>query len=119
MESQTDKLYNILSDYQPHSTSEIIEKVYPAEGRLKTPARISARIYDVKYKYGVNIESWQDKNIEGLWWYQIKTSPNAKFATLNESKPSERLPATHCEELASQPRLFALPEVEQKMIFVD
>lgn len=69
--SQTEKLYNLLSDSEPHSTNEIIEKVYPCEGRLKTPARISARIWDVKHKYGVEIESNPDEFKKGMWWYCI------------------------------------------------
>lgn len=52
--SQTEKLYELLKDGQEHSTIEIMEKVYG--GSHLGLARVGARIYDIKKKYGVRIE---------------------------------------------------------------
>lgn len=68
--SQTNKLYNLLSDGNPHRTDRILLEVYGG-GHLGC-ARIGSRIFDVKQKFNVEIESWKDKEIPSLWWYQIK-----------------------------------------------
>lgn len=68
--SQTNKLYNLLSDGNPHRTDFIMKIVY-GDGHLGL-ARVGARIWDIKNKYDVEIESWKDKEIPSLWWYQIK-----------------------------------------------
>lgn len=105
MQSQTDKLYNLLKNGEPANTDTIIREVYPAEGRLRTPARISARIFDVKHKYGVEITSWEDKEIKGLWYYQIISKPpiNAEYCATK-----------HFDEL-HQPILFELRAVSPKL----
>mgnify|MGYP001402886203 CR=1 FL=1 len=66
--SQTDKLYDLLSDGNAHRTDEIVSKVYSG-GSL---ARVGARIFDVKKKYGVEIIGWHDEKNPSLYWYQIK-----------------------------------------------
>ncbi len=57
--SQVEKLFEILKDGKPHRTDEILKKVY---GNSKLGiARIAARTYDVKNRYLVKIDSWNDK----------------------------------------------------------
>ena len=68
--SQTSDMYALLSDYKPHSTKEILKEVY-GNSHLGI-ARIGARIYDIKGKYRVQIESWQDPIKHSIWWYQIE-----------------------------------------------
>jgi hypothetical protein len=105
--SQVDKLYDLLKDGKPHSTNEIIEFVYPREGREKTPARISARIFDVKRKYGVEIpDATQDKNTKGLFWYQIKTTPDHQNFTIQRDENNEAV-------------LFPIEPAKQKISFSD
>lgn len=82
MNSQTEKLYNLLSDMKPHRTDEILHSVYG--GSHLGIARISARIYDVKRKYHVEIESRRDTVNETLYWYQIIPSGNSRFDIINE-----------------------------------
>lgn len=67
--SQTEKLYELLSDGLPHRTDEIMEKIYG--GSHLGLARVGARIYDIKKKYDVSIQGWKDKDNEALYWYQI------------------------------------------------
>lgn len=72
MNSQNERLYKLLSDFRPHRTDEILDRVYG--GSHLGIARISARIFDVQKKYGVRIES---KKSEGsLWEYQLKRPLN-------------------------------------------
>ena len=79
--SQTDKLYQLLQDYQPHRTDQIARLVYQEKGQIclhcgrgemKSLARIGARIFDIKRKYGVVIEGRRDKQIPSLYWYQMR-----------------------------------------------
>lgn len=69
MKSQTDKLYNLLKDGESHRTDEIMKKVY-GNDHLGL-ARVGARIYDIKVKYGVRINGWKDENKPSLYWYQL------------------------------------------------
>ena len=70
MKSQVQKIYKILLDGLPHRTDEFQERIF---GSTKYGLfRLSARIWDIKNKYNVEIESWKDKEIPSLWWYQIK-----------------------------------------------
>lgn len=80
--SQTDRLYDLLSDGEPHRTDEIVAKIYSG-GAL---ARVGARIWDVQKKYGVKIDGWHDHDNPKLYWYQIQ-----------EPKP---LPAVSLSDLA-------------------
>ena len=68
--SQTKKLYELLSDRKPHRTDEIMKVCY-GDDHLGL-ARVGARIWDIKNKHNVEIESWKDKDVPSLWWYQIK-----------------------------------------------
>lgn len=65
--SQTQKLKELLEDGKPHSTIEIMEKVYGG-GHLGL-ARVGARIHDLR-KTGMNIRGWSDTNNKTLYWYQ-------------------------------------------------
>jgi hypothetical protein len=66
--SQTDKLYNLLSDYQPHRTDEIVSKIY---GDGMSLARVGARIWDIKKRYNVEIVGRKDKDRSSLYWYTM------------------------------------------------
>jgi hypothetical protein len=67
--SQVDRLYKLLSsDFGWHTTPEILERVYGCS-HLGI-ARISARIFDVKSKYNVEIESELER--DSLWKYRLK-----------------------------------------------
>src|SRR3990172_10029952 len=70
MKSQTDRLYYLLKDGQPHRTDEVCQIVY-GNSHLGL-ARISARIWDIKKKYNLNITGWRDKINPTLYWYQIE-----------------------------------------------
>ncbi len=71
--SQTSQLYDLLRDGRPHSTPEILQIVY-GNAHLGI-ARIGARIWDVKKKYGVEIISKRDDKRESIWWYQMMIKP--------------------------------------------
>ena len=66
--SQVGRLYNLLSDFEWHRTDEILSRVY-GSSHLGI-ARISARVYDVQKKFGVEIESDNEKG--SLWKYRMK-----------------------------------------------
>ena len=85
--SQTQKLYNLLSDGEPHRTDQIMKVVY-GDSHLGL-ARVGARIWDIKSKYNVEIESWKDKEIPSLWWYQIKPK-DTLFGSVEKSTISEK-----------------------------
>ncbi len=70
--TQTDTIYNILIDGQPHRTDEIVRRVYKQLG--PSLARVGARIYDIKKKYTVEIVGWHDKKIPTLYWYMMINS---------------------------------------------
>ena len=69
--SQTNILYNILKDGQPHRSDELVKLVYG--NQHLGLARLGARVWDIKKKYGVEIYGWADKEIRTLYWYQLKT----------------------------------------------
>lgn len=82
--SQKDKLYNLLSDGQAHSTPEIAEIVYGNEHLGLS--RVGARINDLVKrgcifldKYGAEIKGenikrgWKDSERPTIYWYQMKT----------------------------------------------
>lgn len=69
--SQTEKLYKILSDGLPHRSDSLVKLVYGV-GDGVWLARLGARAFDCKKKYGVEIDSWPDPNNRKLWFYQLK-----------------------------------------------
>lgn len=81
MRSQTDQLYNLLLDNKPHCTNEIMIKIYG--GEHLGLARVGARIYDIKKKYGIEINGWHDSDNPTLYWYQI-VNANKKLPDIIE-----------------------------------
>lgn len=71
MQSQSSKLLDMLSDFQPHSTVEIMEKVY-GNDHLGL-SRVGARIFDIRKK-GHDIEGWKDPNNPTIYWYKLNPS---------------------------------------------
>ena len=74
MASQTEKLYNLLGDGEPHSTPQILREVYGSDHLAI--ARISARVYDLSRgkwsgKKKLKIESWRDPKHETIWYYRL------------------------------------------------
>lgn len=67
--SQTDRLYNLLSDGAAHSTVEILNKVYGVDH--SGYANIHGRITDIRKKYHLNIINFKDDKIKTLTYYQI------------------------------------------------
>lgn len=74
--SQAARLLKLLSDGQPHSTIEIMEKVYG--GEHLGISRAAARIYDLKAK-GHDITGWKDAENHALHWYSLKARPKPRF----------------------------------------
>lgn len=73
--SQSSRLFLLLSDGEPHSTIEIMEKVYG--GSHFGLARVGARIYDLRSE-GYEINGWKDKDNPAIYWYQMKlVTPDA------------------------------------------
>lgn len=87
--SQTDILYNLLKDEQPHSTVEIMAKVYG--GSHLGLARAGARVWDIKNnvdKYGlIIIEGWKDKDNPSVYWYQLKQVKKIQPITTQVYRP--------------------------------
>ncbi len=90
--SQTDLLYNLLKDEQPHSTVEIMAKVYG--GSHLGLARAGARINDLVNlgnvflnKYGHEItgsgvkRGWKDEDNPTVYWYRMKARQNLTLTT--------------------------------------
>ena len=67
--TQTDRLYDLLSDGNAHSTTEILEKVYGVGH--SGYANIHGRVTDIRKKYGVKIINLKDDKIKSLSYYQI------------------------------------------------
>ena len=63
--SQLERLHELMSDGRPHSTYEIVEKVYDMD--TTTIARVGARIYDMKRRFNAIVDSWQDKENRKMW----------------------------------------------------
>jgi hypothetical protein len=67
--SQTERLYNLLSDGEPHSTVEILNRIYGVDHAGY--ANIHGRITDIRKKYHLNIINFKDDNTKTLTYYQI------------------------------------------------
>ena len=67
--SQTQRLYNLLSDGQPHSVPEIMLKVYGIEH--SGYCNVHGRITDIRKKYGVEVKNLPDINRRSITWYQM------------------------------------------------
>jgi len=68
-QSQAERLYLLLKDGKPHRTDEIVDLIYNHGLSL---ARVGARIYDIKKKYGLAIEGFKDQIQPTLYWYRVK-----------------------------------------------
>ena len=66
--SQEERLFDLLSDLQPHRSDEILAVVYGSE-HLGI-ARISARIYGLKQR-GHKIQGFRDPEHATLYFYQL------------------------------------------------
>lgn len=86
--SQTSKLYDLLSDGEPHSTIEICEKIYGNE-HLGL-ARVGARVWDIKRQKGATIESWGDKEKKTIWWYKMTSL--AEKPAISQNLPKKQYP---------------------------
>ncbi len=74
--SQADRLLKLLSDGQPHSTIEILARVY-GTGHSGV-ARIGARIADLKAR-GYDIpDAVRDKENPTVFWYRMSLTGPAK-----------------------------------------
>ena len=69
MVSQEQRLFELLSDFNPHRTDEILQVVYGSE-HLGI-ARIGARIADLKKK-GHKIQGFRDPQHSTLYFYQLE-----------------------------------------------
>ena len=78
--SQKEKILNVLADYEPHSSFEIVERAYGIRG--PSLARLGARIWDLR-KAGYQIESWRDKENHTKHWYQLR--PPGPFVSVFHS----------------------------------
>lgn len=70
--SQLKRILEILSDWQPHSSFELVERAYGSHG--PSLARLGARIWDLKQK-GCEIAGWRDPDDPKKYWYQLKGLP--------------------------------------------
>ena len=78
--SQAERIRQVLSDGQAHSTVEILQRVYgPSHSGI---ARIASRITDLRAE-GFTITSWKDKQNPTIWFYQMSLTgpaePKKKF----------------------------------------
>lgn len=75
-ESQADRLLQLLSDGEEHSTDEIMRRVYGA-GHLGT-ARIASRINDLRNRGYEIPEARRDAENKTLFWYRLGNPPKPK-----------------------------------------
>jgi hypothetical protein len=68
--TQTQRLYELLKDCEPHRTDEIIRVVYGSE--YLGIARIGALVWDVPKNHGVKIDGRHDPDKPSLNWHQSK-----------------------------------------------
>lgn len=86
--SQTTEILNVLSDHMAHSSFELVERVYHANG--PTLARLGARIWDLRQK-GWRIDSWRDQVDRSKHWYCLRPKELVQlelpgYGSLQESK---------------------------------
>lgn len=70
IQSQATRLYELLKDGRPVRTDEIMFRIY-GNDHLGL-ARVGARIWDIKKKYGVEVKGWKDEENLSLYWYQLE-----------------------------------------------
>ena len=64
--TQKDRLARVLSDYRPHSTFELVRKVYGVN--VATVARLASRVDDLR-REGWTIKAMKSKKQLNKWWY--------------------------------------------------
>lgn len=74
--SQINSILEILSDWQPHSSFELVERAYGSHG--PSLARLGARIWDLKQK-GYEIIGWRDPENPKKYWYQLRSLPGPEY----------------------------------------
>ncbi|HBX15872.1 MAG: hypothetical protein UV20_C0009G0052 [Candidatus Magasanikbacteria bacterium GW2011_GWA2_42_32] len=79
--SQTQRLYELLSDGEPHRTDEIVNRIY---GPGLSLSRVGARIWDIKKRFDVEVEGWTDENNRTLYWYQMPRRPQRMDFTIRQ-----------------------------------
>lgn len=96
----------MLQDNKPHSTIDICKEVYGDE-HLGL-ARVGARIWDLKKKYRLNIESWRDPKIKTIWWYQLALRGRQLSGNSELQNSGPFLPLNSPLKSAEQPELFKI-----------
>jgi hypothetical protein len=92
--SQTERLYELLSEGFPVRTDQIVKTIY---GEGNTLARVGARICDIKKKYGVDIEGYHDKENPALYWYKIKRENVIMSA--DDNSESQKSSLGNCQQV--------------------
>jgi len=83
--TQADKLWQIMEDRKPHRVDELVREVYSMDG--PSIARLSARFYDLKRKYGVSFKTWRDPQKKKLTWYQTEKPGSSEVNWFEASVP--------------------------------
>jgi hypothetical protein len=66
--TQVERLWALLQDGKFHSTPDIVTRVY---GPGLSLARVAARIWDLKQRYGAQIERRQDERNPSIHHYRL------------------------------------------------
>ena len=97
--TQAARLLQLLKDFRPHRTDEILREVYGSE-HLGI-ARIGARIADLK-KLGHHIIGYHDPQNQKLYFYKL-IPPQVPVMP-----PAFKTPARQSQQRDRQPDLFAV-----------
>jgi hypothetical protein len=89
--TQTERLYNLLKDGNPHRTDEILRVVYGSEHN--GIARIGARVADLKAgkwpgQVKCNIEGYKDRENQALYFYKLIPPRKIELPPAFEAKTS-------------------------------
>ena len=71
-DTQKERLANVLKDYKPHSTFELVRKVYGIN--VATVARLASRVDDLR-REGWTIKAMKSKKQLNKWWYCAMSTP--------------------------------------------
>ena len=71
-DTQKARLATVLSDYRPHSTFELVRKVYGIN--VATVARLASRVDDLR-REGWTIKAMKSKKQLNKWWYCAMSTP--------------------------------------------
>jgi hypothetical protein len=70
--SQKSRIFDLLSDGQPHNTAEIMTRIYGVNHFGY--CNVHGRITDIRQE-GHEVKSWMDKDNRSLCWYQMTIKP--------------------------------------------